>query len=78
MIRTGSDGCLNETGGGATFLHASLGTMEVGPQLGLAKSSSLESLHNVMLHTIKRDVVNDGSDVRNRSDYIPVLIRPVL
>ena len=41
--------------------------VQVGPSLGLAKSSSLESLHNVMQHTIKRDVVDDGSDLRNRS-----------
>ena len=41
--------------------------IEVGPHLGLFKSSSLESLHNVMQHAIKRDVVDDGSDLRNRS-----------
>ena len=41
--------------------------LEVGPQLGLFKSSSLESLHNVMQHTIKRDMVDDGYDFRNRS-----------
>ena len=41
--------------------------MEIGPNLGMVKSSSLESLHNVMHHTIKRDVVDDGSDLRNRS-----------
>jgi len=32
----------------------------VGPSLGLVKSSSLESLHNVMHHHIIRDVVDDG------------------
>ena len=36
--------------------------LEVGPSLGLVKSSSLESLHNVMHHTIKRDLVNDGTE----------------
>ena len=41
--------------------------MEIGPSLGMVKSSSLESLHNVMHHHIKRDVVDDGSDLRNRS-----------
>ena len=41
--------------------------IEVGPNLGLFKSSSLESLHNVMQHAIKRDIVDDGSDLRNRS-----------
>ena len=41
--------------------------IEVGPHLGLFKSSSLESLHNVMQHAIKRDIVDDGSDLRNRS-----------
>ncbi len=44
--------------------------MELGPQLGLAKSSSLESLHNVMHHTIKMDVVDDGSDLRSRYMYV--------
>lgn len=44
-----------------------LQALEIGPSLGLAKSSSLESLHNVMHHTIKRDLVDDGSDLRNRS-----------
>ena len=40
----------------------------MGPQLGLVKSSSLESLHNVMAHSINRgDLVDDGSDLRNRS-----------
>ncbi len=34
----------------------------------MAKSSSLESLHNVFHHHIKRDLVDDGpSDLRNRS-----------
>lgn len=41
--------------------------MEIGPSLGMVKSSSLESLHNVMHHTIKRDMVNDGSELRSRS-----------
>ncbi len=49
--------------------------MELGPQLGLAKSSSLESLHNVMHHTIKMDVVDDGSDIRNRCVYVWVCVR---
>ena len=34
--------------------------MAVGPSLGLVKSSSLESLHNVMHHHIIRDIVDDG------------------
>ena len=34
--------------------------MAVGPSLGLVKSSSLESLHNVMHHHIIRDMVDDG------------------
>ena len=46
------------------FYHQGL---EIGPNLGMVKSSSLESLHNVMHHTIKRDIVDDGSDLRNRS-----------
>ncbi len=37
--------------------------IEVGPGLGMVKSSSLESLHNVMHHQIKHD---SGSDLRNR------------
>lgn len=37
--------------------------VELGPHLGMVKSSSLESLHNVMHHTIQRDSV---SDLRNR------------
>ena len=37
--------------------------MELGPSLGLVKSSSLESLHNVMHLQIRRD---SGSDLRNR------------
>ena len=41
--------------------------MELGPSLGMVKSSSLESLHNVMHHTIKREaLVEDGSDLLNR------------
>lgn len=41
----------------------------LGPNLGLVKSSSLESLHNVMHHSIKRDLVYDGTgtDMRSRS-----------
>ncbi len=35
--------------------------MVVGPSLGLVKSSSLESLHNVMHHHIIRDMVDDGT-----------------
>ena len=30
--------------------------VEVGPNLGMVKSSSLESLHNIVAHTIKRDI----------------------
>ncbi len=37
--------------------------VEVGPGLGMVKSSSLESLHNVMHHQIIRD---NGSDLRSR------------
>ena len=37
--------------------------MELGPNLGLVKSSSLESLHNVMHLQIRRD---SGSDLRTR------------
>ena len=88
LIRTGSDGCLNESAGtsilqvsvrrawnGLSHPHTvtppsptqhSLQGIEVGPQLGLVKSSSLESLHNVMHHTIKRDLVDDGGDIRSR------------
>ena len=37
--------------------------LEVGPGLGMVKSSSLESLHNVMHHQIRRE---SASDLRSR------------
>lgn len=43
--------------------------MQIGPSLGLAKSSSLESLHNVMHHTIQRDMVDDGSNRSTRNSF---------
>ena len=43
--------------------------MQIGPSLGLAKSSSLESLHNVMHHTIQRDIVDDGSSRSTRNSF---------
>ena len=65
LARTGSDGCLSEAhrrGDSELLLRG----LELGPQLGMVKSSSLESLHNVMQHSIQRDMVDDGSELRNR------------
>ena len=38
----------------------------VGPNLGLVKSSSLESLHNVMAHSIKKRESMSAADYRGR------------
>lgn len=38
----------------------------MGPNLGMVKSSSLESLHNIVSHTIKRDVGPGVGELRTR------------
>ena len=43
-----------------------LAGLEVGPNLGMVKSSSLESLHNIVAHTIKRDVGPKVGELRTR------------
>lgn len=43
-----------------------LAGLEVGPNLGMVKSSSLESLHNIVAHTIKRDVGPGAGELRAR------------
>ena len=67
-MEIGPSPCLSVCPTGRHGINVSvLQSMEIGPSLGMVKSSSLESLHNVMHHTIKRDVVDDGSELRNRS-----------
>lgn len=61
LVRTGSDPCLANLS--STAEEDLLAGMELGPNLGLVKSSSLESLHNVMHLQIRRD---SGSDLRTR------------
>ena len=46
--------------------------MEVGPSLGMVKSSSLESLHNIVAHTIKRDMGTGGRGEGSSSFRRPV------
>ena len=49
-----------------------LAGMEVGPSLGMVKSSSLESLHNIVAHTIKRDMETGGRGEGSSSFRRPV------
>eukprot|EP00731_Ephydatia_muelleri_P034560 Em0065g21a len=54
IIRTGSDGCLSNNIESTTEARL-LDGVEVGSLLGMVKSSSLESLHNVFKNAIKLD-----------------------
>jgi hypothetical protein len=75
LYRTGSDGCLPETV--EREQPELLAGVELGPNLGMVKSSSLESLHNMVSHSI---IKREGVGLRGVARAPPItssLRRPI-